>query len=334
MEVISCVLEDELLQNIINMVSVMEAGLYLKEVYKLNIDGEVKYLLVEGNVYLIVNLEDGVFSSIDVFAIKDDKIDFMTFHDSNLVVRGDECYIFDKNYLNEEFEENDEIDDLRVAFEYYQDEDYPVLESIRMNPIEPFRNRYCDYNAVLCHTKSNWETKARVHSFSYYNASFDGKDKINNDSFIEPYMIKMIPLDHRLSIIDDKTYYLTEWSREYPYYDVALLKTIGITRYLFKKYKSIFSFYYNKPVLNGDGEVLLGNLLTSGMFDIGDIKKKLFIRGLSLDISAELIKLFNGEDENYKLCMDIYNEVKKVRESNKKLILFNGQGGSYGKNSR
>ena len=331
MQILPCDDNDEILNRIIRMVSVMEHGLYLDEKYKLVCDGEERYLLIEKNCFMIVNIEDNSFSSLDVFAVDEyGHIVLMMFHNSNLAINNGQVYMFDNKYLEKGFEDDDEYDDLRAAFEYYQDDnEYPLLNSLSLLEIEPVQKKYAHYNALLLYIQSNIDTKVRLHTFSFYNSKFDGKDLINEGYFKEPNYIKLVSLAHGLSIVDDKDYYLAEWDKGMPYYDLALMKTVGLFDYLFTKFKNSFAFYYNKPVFDKDGNVLLKNLLTSGMFDMGDIDKKLYVRGLSRDVPKELIDLFNKEDDNYKLCEAILNEYVKLNEE-KKLVYRSTMGDKNG----
>ncbi len=317
MKIIPCDKNDIVLNRIIRMLTVMENGLFLDYVGKIVLDNEIKYLLIEKGVYFIVNILDDNFSSVDVFAVdENDEIILLMMHNSDLGIRGNRVYRFDNNYLNKEFEENDELDDLRVAFEYYQDDnEYPMLESINLIPIPPFQDKYSFYNAIIVYTQNNLDTKVMLQTSSFYNGKFDGTDLINEGYFKEPYLVKLVSLAHGFSVIDDREYYLTEWDKGDPYYDLALIKTVGVFDYLFKSFKNSFSFYYNKQIIDSNGQVNLENLLSSGMFDMNDIDKKLLVRGLSRDVPRNLIDLFNRENKDYLFCKSVLDEYKKLDDS-------------------
>lgn len=247
--------------------------------YELWVDGCRSYLINQGNNFYILNSNCGV----DHFSVIDNQVVYYHCGLSGISLKSGNVYKFD---------------DFNRLIDY-----------ISIVPYTGSEVRYQNVNASLNHTHFDYEHKMRYLLSYYYDANFDNKDKISQAYLNEPYYVEVENISDDLA--GKKTYYLTHWYEEEKYYEIALLRTVGVAHYLFKKYAGDIDVYYDRKVKNGD-EVSFKNLFLSEQLNPNDIDNVLLDEGYDGYISQDIIDAFNKEDERYKFYQNIYDQWLKV----------------------
>ena len=194
------------------------------------------------------------------------------------------------------------------------DEMLAVKEQIALIETDEVSEKYRNVNSNIVYSQFDHRNVIRCSSFNSYCASFDGRDKISSACFKLPYLItfdQFVKVTNKIPKVLE-SYNLGEWDRNIFGYNLALLKALGLKRYLKEKdnYDS-FTMYYDKFVLINN-EPYLYNLLTSKSYSVESLSSLLASKGFKSEVPQDLIDMFNGEHEVYKMFNDVISQVNNM----------------------
>ena len=258
-------------------------GLVVKPeiIYELYVDGRKGYLLNQGNNFYIVDLKNG----LDHFSVVDGQVVYYHCEVSGLALKSGNIYKFD---------------------EFNRIQDFVFLLPYVGTPV-----KYQSVNASLNHIHFDYDLKKKYILSYYYFANFDNKDKISQAFFSEPYFIEFGEIDNPN---DTKSYYLTHWYAEEKYYNIALMKTVGLVDYFLKDYAGDIDVYYDRLVRK-QNLVSFKDLLLSEQIHPEDIDNILLESGYDGYVSDDIIDAFNKEDKKYLLYKEIYDKWLSISKS-------------------
>ena len=281
---------DNDLNNCLRMLKLIVPKVSIKDVFILMDNDIKKYLVVGSKGYYIINLWDRCFDSVDIFNVDDNGfINYLRFHDTNIILDDGVVYTFNNKVLNDDMDEDD----------YYQNYVGCVKSSITVSSIPLVESSFVTYNALINYLEYDFEGSKSLFCRYLYNANFNGFDKITEAYCKMPFHINVLSLKSEDVNKEDKEYFLTHWNNNDKYYGFALMKIIPFMACLDGEIKDSFEFYYDKPVFDEEGNFNFWNHLRSRVYDENDIKRLLLKEGFNLQIPKELIEMYNGENEDF-----------------------------------
>jgi len=271
-------LSNKELETINDLLMINNISLEYDDLYEINVDGERKYLVVNGNSFYVVDLIWG----IDKFSVVDGSIVYYSCSKTNVALKGGAIYQYDG--------------------------DDRIVDSLSLVPYQGETIKYRSVNAAINHIHYDYENMLKYVLFYYYFANFDGKDKIAESYLSEPYFVRIGSLEDKSNV---KDYYLTHWYDEEKCYNLGLLKTVGLFNYLSRDYAGEIDVYYDRLV-KCNGDVMLKQLLFAEQFNPDDIDNIILDRGFDGHVSPLLIDCFNREDNTFRIYQEIYKEYLKM----------------------
>jgi len=287
MEISLCEATSPKLNDILRMFKVIFPTVNIEEIYNLNI-GLKKYLVVDGNKFYIINTPTGDFHSVDVFQVdENDKINYVSFHNSNLMYQDDVAFTY--------YNDMTPVED----FDYYNSKIGKVTNSVTILETDEYGDS--NYDAIIFNLSYNLDKAISMKRMFLYKTGYTGKNIIKSYHCTRPFYIGI----DNLKTGKSKEFFLTEWNRDMKYYGLVLLKFVGIMDYIDERQMDRFEYYFDKPLFGNNEQLNFKNMLVSDMYDDECINKIIEENGFSVQIPQEIIDLYNGNSKEYLYCSKV-----------------------------